>query len=303
MPPEPLVSLIMPARAPRADWLRAAVESALGQVSARLELIVVDDGSAEPVADLLADLDDPRLRLLRIDHGGVSRARNAGLAVAGGDYVRFVDADDVLEPGSTSRMLAVAGHEPGAAIAYGATLNCDEALHPLRLMESDLEGWIVEECLLYRFDVRCMSMLFPRSVVDAVGDWDPTLRHCQDWDYVLRALEHAPARRDAAVATFYRRHAAAQTTNLAAMLDHEQLVVDRYFERHPGQAGTRLERRARAQLLRVRADHGAALGQTRAARLRTLGRALALDPPQTAAHIARHVRGRLAATASARRGR
>ena len=93
-------------------------------------------------------------------------------------------------------------------------------------------------------------------MVDAVGEWDTSLRHCQDWDYVLRATEHAPVRGDQEVATFYRRHAAAQTSNVAATLHFETVVVDRYFQRHPELAGTRLERLARAQLLRVRASAG-----------------------------------------------
>jgi glycosyltransferase involved in cell wall biosynthesis len=289
VPAAPLVSLIMPACRPQADWLRAAVESALGQRDCRLELIVVDDGSPEPVADQLEQVTDPRLRIVRTEHGGASHARNVGLEAAAGDYVRFVDADDVLEPDSTARLLRLAGTGPEVAIAYGATLNCDEQLQPLRVMRSHLQGRIAEDCLLYRFDVRCMSMLFPRRVVEAVGPWDTTLRHCQDWDYVLRALEHAPVRGEDAVATFYRRHPGAQTSNLAAMLDYERLVVDRYFERHPEQAGSRLERRARAQLLRIRADVGATLGQGRRERLRTLARAFVLDRLGTATHIARRL--------------
>jgi glycosyltransferase involved in cell wall biosynthesis len=287
MPTGPLVSLIMPARQPHPEWLRAAVVSALTQRDCQLELVVVDDGSPEPVADLLVGIDDPRLRIIRIEPGGVSHARNAGLAAASGDYLRFIDSDDVLEPGSTARLVALAGAGPGATIAYGATLSCDEQLRPLELMRSDLEGWIAEDCLLYRFDVRCMSLLFPRPVVDAIGEWDTSLRHCQDWDYVLRATEHAPVHGDQEVATFYRRHSAAQTSNVAASLHFETMVVDRYFERHPELAGTRLERLARAQLLRVRAGAGALAGYGLWARVRMLARAFTLDRAGTVAAVAR----------------
>jgi len=277
----------MPARQPQPEWLRAAVASALGQRDCRVELLVVDDGSPEPVADLLEGLQDPRLRVIRVQPGGVSHARNAGVAAAGGDYIRFIDSDDVLERGSTARLVALAAAGQTATIAYGATLNCDEQLRPLELMRTDLEGWIAEDCLLYRFDVRCMSVLFPRPVVDAIGEWDTSLRHCQDWDYVLRATEHAPVRGDQEVATFYRRHGAAQTNNVAATLHFETIVVDRYFERHPELAGTRLERRARAQLLRVRAGAGALAGYGPWARVRMLARAFTLDRAGTAAAVAR----------------
>jgi hypothetical protein len=106
-----------------------------------------------------------------------------------------------------------------------------------------------------------MSMLFPRGVVEAVGEWDTSLRQCQDGDFVLRSLEHAPVRGEQEVATFYRRHGQAQSANLARALEYESLVVDRYLERHPEQAGTRLEREARANLLVVKARAATSLGK------------------------------------------
>src|SRR5262249_25989588 len=188
-----------------------------------LELIVVDDGSDRPVEELLADIDDPRLHVVRVEHGGLSRARDAGAAVATGRFLRFVDGDDVLAPHSCARLLRLT--DDGAAIAYGATLVCDEQLRPVHNKTSHLTGWIAEDCLLYRFDVRHMSMLFPRSVVEAVGPWDPSLRQCQDWDFVLRALEHAPVRGETAVATLYRRHGAAAAPDLRRPPRLQTLVV------------------------------------------------------------------------------
>ena len=92
----------MPAWRPREDWLRAAVASALDEEACPLELVVVDDGSEEPVAPLLEDVIDPRLRVVRIEHGGSAPARNAGGAASRGTHIRYVDADDVVEPGSTA---------------------------------------------------------------------------------------------------------------------------------------------------------------------------------------------------------
>jgi glycosyltransferase involved in cell wall biosynthesis len=105
----PLVSVIMPVW-PRPEWLREAVGSALGQRACRIELVVVDDGCPQPVATLLREIDDERLRPLRIPHAGVSSVRNAGIEAAHGDLFRFVDADDVLEPQSTARLVDLVGH-------------------------------------------------------------------------------------------------------------------------------------------------------------------------------------------------
>jgi hypothetical protein len=280
----PLVSIVMPAWKPRPGWLRAAVDSALDQTDCKIELIVVDDGSPAPVAGLLADVEDPRLRVVRVDHGGAAHGRNAGVREARGRFLRFVDADDLLEPASTARLAHRAGED--GVIAYGATLVCDDQLRALGVKSSQLEGRIADACLLYRFDVMHVSMLFPRPVVEAVGDWDTTLSQCEDWDYVLRALEHAPVRGEQQIATFYRRHGASLGADLEAALQHESRVVDRYFERHPEQAGTSLERQARAKLLIVRAK-ARPPGMNRREQLAAVGRALALHPQRVAEELGR----------------
>jgi glycosyltransferase involved in cell wall biosynthesis len=277
----PDISIVLCAWKPRSDWFREAVASVLRQEDCDFELIVVDDGSPVPVADLLHEVDDSRLRVVRIEHGGLAHARNQGIRVARGQFFRFADADDVLEPSSTARLLRLAAD---GAIAYGATLVCDEQLRPLSVKGSQLQGWIAEECLLYRFDVRHMSMLFPRRIVDAVGEWETELRQCQDWDFVLRALEHAPARGEQAIETYYRRHGNATSANVAAALEYESLVVDRYFERHPERAGSGLEREARAKLLLVRAKTSPALGHRR---LHILLRAFALHPRRAVRELVR----------------
>lgn len=149
---DPLVSIVMAAWRPRREWLLAAVGSALAQTGCRLELIVVDDGSPEPVAELLAEIEDERLRVVAVEHGGESRARNAGIEVARGDWLRFVDADDELEPGSTARLLKLAAGE--RVIAYGATAVCDEDLRSAWTMRSRRSGWIAHDCLLGRWPAR-----------------------------------------------------------------------------------------------------------------------------------------------------
>jgi hypothetical protein len=252
-PGEPLVSLIMPAWQPRADWLVQAVESALGQHGCRLELIVVDDGSPEPVAGLLSAIRDDRLRVIRVEHGGVSRARNVGLAAARGDRIRFVDCDDVLEPQSTARLIQLMGPADDV-ISYGSTIVCDETLRPLSTISSRVSGSAVVPCLLDQFDHRIPAMLFPRKVTDATGEWNPDLRVCQDWDFVLRALEHARVRGEERPMLYYRRHPSSASHDAAAAWDGIRKVVAGYFDRHPESRGTELERQARTMLAVMQAD-------------------------------------------------
>jgi glycosyltransferase involved in cell wall biosynthesis len=274
-----LVSLIMPAWRPRADWLRKAVASALEEDGCELELIVVDDGCEEPVSPLLAEVADPRLRILRIDHAGPYAARNAGIAAARGTLVRFVDSDDVVEPGSTGRLAALAGGE-GERLAYGATLMCDEDLAPTRTVSSELEGDVTATCVLGGFEVFLTAIVFPRTVIERAGRWEETAFAVSgDWDFVLRAVEQAPVRRLDEVVARYRRHSSSITksADVAAGARAGRLVLDRYFARHPEQRGSSLERRAYSRLHLDRARAHASLGERRPA-ARQLALAARRDP-------------------------
>jgi hypothetical protein len=289
-----LVSMVMPVWRPRPEWLREAVRTALEQRDCRLELIVVDDGSPEPVTDVLDCFDDPRLQVLRVPHGGAYRARNAGTAAARGDFIRFVDGDDTFPPDSTARLVQLAG-PAGELISYGSTLFCDEELRPVWTMTSRVQGNAVVASLLGRFSVRHTSLLFPRAVIAATGEWDPDFGACGDWDFLLRALEHAPVRGEPAVATRYRQHGSSITTNLAAGEQGSRRVVSRYFERHPEQRGGRLERLAEARVqaiaARAYATHGhpaKAFGHlARSIRLhpRAVGDEVALSAPAVGGHL------------------
>jgi GT2 family glycosyltransferase len=250
---QPLVSLIMPVWRPEPDWLEQAVGSALDQRDCRLELIVVDDGCEMPVSESLGSIQDERLRVIRIEHGGISPARNAGIAASRGTAIRFVDGDDLLEPGSTARLLEMMDGRDDL-ITYGATIVCDEHLRPLYRIACTLRGPAVVPCLLDRFEVHICALLFPRRVVLAAGEWDPSIRVCQDWDFTLRALEHAEVRGERTPADYYRRHGNSNNCNREARQEGIRRVVAGYFQRHPEARGSRLERRARAMLEIFAAD-------------------------------------------------
>jgi len=282
-----MVSIVVPVWESRLDWLRAAVSSALAQADVSVEVVVVDDGCAVPIHEVLG-IADARLRVLRVPHGGVSRARNAGLDAARGAFFRFLDADDVLERGSTARLRRLCGDDD-RVVAYGATTMCDEELRPRRTVACALQGRVLRDALLGRFEVRIPSMLFPRVVVDAAGHFDPSFANAQDGDFVLRVLEHADVRGEAKVATFYRRHRGSATGDVAAGEAGLHHMLDRYFERHESERGTLLERRARAWVYLASARGYRAHGRRRQAIDRAL-RGLTRDPWRVLPHLARGLR-------------
>ena len=119
MSPAPRVSVIMPVyNASR--WLARPIESVLGQSHGELQLIAVDDASSDTSVGMLERYarDDPRVRLLRQPrNGGVAAARNAGLDVADGDFIAFLDADDWWHPRKLELQLA-AMRRSGATVSY-----------------------------------------------------------------------------------------------------------------------------------------------------------------------------------------
>jgi glycosyltransferase involved in cell wall biosynthesis len=297
-----LVSHLLPVWNARRDWLLASVRSVLAQDGCELELVVVDDGSEVPVHEVLAEISDRRLRVVRTEHVGVSHARNVAVEQARGDFLRFVDGDDVLPRSSAAQLVAVGRRE--GALAYGWTTFCDERLRPLWTMRCDVAGDAVEACLLGRFNARLPAILFPRRVVEAIDGWDPAFRVSGDWDYVLRALEVAPVVNVPATVAYYRKHGSSVTARGAGAAAGGALVLDRYLARHPDERGTSLERRARAG---VDATAARALLARRRVRdgVAAAARAAAADPRslldeawRAAPALAGHVRGRLR-TASA----
>ena len=242
----PLVSIVIPVWKPKSEWIEAALRSVLDEETCDVEVIVVDDGNDPPVELPIAD---PRIRLISAPHGGPYAARNAGLRVATGTHVRFIDADDVAIAGSTTRLLELLGDRDDL-LAYGATEMCDESLRPTRQITEHLEGDVVAACVLGGFDVFHVSMLFPRAIIDQVGDWDTGFRVSGDWDYVLRALEVAPVVRLDEVVTRYRRNpeSVMSSARLDQGFDAHQRVIQRYVQRHEPDVDRGLVRRATGRL-------------------------------------------------------
>jgi glycosyltransferase involved in cell wall biosynthesis len=255
-----MVSLVMPVWSPNPDWFRAAVRSALNEAACEIELIVVDDGSPEPVAAWLEDLEDPRITVIETSHAGIGAACNAGIARASGEAIRFVDSDDVIEAGSTGRLLELS--RPDGAIAYASTLVCDADLRPEKSVGATVEGEALEACLLGDFFVYITGMLFPRAVIEAVGEFDTSFDANGDYDYVLRSLEHAPVRGGQFPASRYRRHKDSITGRQDPESVGSQRALEKLFARRPDLRGTRLEREARSH-----AQLGAATRMMHAGRL------------------------------------
>ncbi len=186
----PTVSVIIPCRNAEA-WLPETLASAVEQRGIPLGILVVDDGSTDGSA-AAAERFAPAVRVLRQPAGGVSRARNAGTAAAQGSYCQYLDADDVLEPGTIAARVAML-EASGADVALASWMRWE------RQRDGEFAaGAIMRRRLGERADVDLLTdawwppgaVLYRRTLVDRIGAWRTDLPIIQDARFLLDAALH-----------------------------------------------------------------------------------------------------------------
>ena len=182
----PLVSIVIPSYQ-SAQWVHDAVSSALAQTHTPCEVIVVDDGSTDGTAKLLDSAFSSTIRIHRQSNRGLAAARNAGLALARGDYVQFLDADDVLLPEKIATQVAALEHAPEFDIAFSdfAWLEGGEPRASGMPVPRLPDGNALPALLARNFIV-AHAVLARTAALRGVGGFDENLTACEDYDLWLR---------------------------------------------------------------------------------------------------------------------
>ena len=230
----PRVSVIVPVRNCR-EFIHEAIASICQQDYQNLEVIVVDDGSTDYDYRLLAEIDS-RIRVIRLSGNGVSVARNAGMRNASGDYIAFLDADDVWFPGKLTAQLRYFKAHPDVGCVFGGFIRWQPEpggnFPPAASLMSDCSacttcetarsGWIYTR-LLTGLLVGMNTAVIRRSVFDQMGGFDESMRIGEDylfWLKVSRVYEmHAL---DCSVA-LYRIHGSSAMSQVSD--DNHQAIL------------------------------------------------------------------------------
>ncbi|WP_048331135.1 glycosyltransferase family 2 protein [Bizionia psychrotolerans] len=191
----PLVSIIIPSYNSK-TYLKEAVSSALSQSYEPIEIIVVDDGSTDDTADLFSEFEAQSVRCYRIKNGGASQARNYGLEQATGDYIQFLDADDILDCSKIAKQLDMMRkhqadvsytpwidfkkditdtHTQFRFFLFGTFVNANWQ----RLMISyGMNNWFIPT----------LAWLVKKELIEKAGYWNPAKCPNDDGEYFSRVL-------------------------------------------------------------------------------------------------------------------
>jgi len=291
----PEISVIVPTYN-RAHVLGASLASLLAQEGVALEVMVVDDGSTDGTAALLAGWQDPRLRVLARPHAGIAAARNAGIAAARGPYVAFHDSDDLALPGRLALPVGYLRSHPeiDLVVQNGRMLRPEddpaqeeEPWIPPRVARS-LAARPIGVAEVFRWNLgQLQGMCFTRRALAATGPLDPGFEILDDLDLVLRVTLRFQAVFLDVPAFAYRRHAAGVARDRVRVREESIRLADKLVREHP----EALERLGRGAFVRRQARRWGRLaavrlraGDARGARA-ALAEAQALDPRNVAYRV------------------
>lgn len=246
--PIPTLSLVIPSYN-RAALIGATLDSALQQRQSFLEIIVVDDGSTDHTADVLARYAG-RIQVIQLANGGVQNARNTGVAAARGDFVVLCDSDDLLEPHYVDTIAAWLAAHPDCDAVYSNFVTFDErgvhadkfSLAPAGFFDGarQSEGFWHDIPDLY---LRTLSYqpLFPsgsairKSVYQGIGGYDVRFNGVggEDWEFTLRLIGQARLALCATPLVRIRKHGANDSADNIRTVSGCVHILEFALQEHP----------------------------------------------------------------------
>lgn len=239
------VSVIIPCYN-HARYLSQAIASVLAQTRVAAEIIVIDDGSTDDTAQVAASFGE-HIRYLYQPNAGLSAARNAGIRAGKGDYLGFLDADDLWRPDFLRVLVSLLDSDARLGAVYCGSRFVDANANPLsqvitrtvpaeRLYDALIDGEFFPPC----------AVLVRRAVLEHVGLFDEALRASEDWDLWLRVAEQYPFAGTPQTLALYRMHGSNMTRDLEHIHRSQLQVLRKHFGPETGNPETWSGKKQRA---------------------------------------------------------
>ncbi len=229
----PLISVIIPVYN-GARTIRETISSVLAQSFEDLEIIVINDGSTDNTAEILANLPNPKIKVYSFPNAGPSASRNRGFRLSAGNYIAYLDADDLWAKDKLKKQFQALQQHPAAGVAYCWTHHIDESGQFVRPGgKHQAEGNVMGHLLLNNILEHGSNPLIRRQAVAEVGGFDETLRTAEDWDFYIRLA----ARYEFVVVKkpliYYRQSPYSCSANVARTEKDALAVLERVFKEAP----------------------------------------------------------------------
>lgn len=188
-------------------FISEAIQSVIDQNYEPLQVIIVDDGSTDDTADIIAAF-GKEITYLFQNNAGPAAARNKGLEMATGNFIAFLDSDDLWPENKLMDALAEFEKNPSLGFVQGLTRQVYDRRYGL-----DTGNLIKKEETLFVFLLG--SAMFRKSAFDQIGGFDESMKYCEDLDWFLRAIEEEiPFIIHEKTSLIYRIHGGNLTTNV-----------------------------------------------------------------------------------------
>ncbi len=230
----PTISVIIPAYNGEQTILET-ITSVQKQTFSDFEIIVINDGSTDRTLELVQSVKDERLKVFSYKNSGVSVARNRGISHALGEFITFIDADDLWTEDKLELQLAALKQHPEAGVAYSWTYNMSEKGELIHPVEPVFNGNIYAKLLVSNFISNGSNILFYRQAIETVGDFNSQLSYGEDWDFYLRLA----ARYSFVVVPkhqiFYRLSVHSRSSKLNTGKEEALFVLEKAFSTAPSE--------------------------------------------------------------------
>jgi glycosyltransferase involved in cell wall biosynthesis len=246
----PLITIVIPTYN-RLAFVQQAIASVITQTYTHWELIVVDDGSDDGTTESVICRPDNRIRFLGLPHAGnIAALRNAGVSAGSGEWLAFLDSDDLWIPEKLEIQMQSLLQQ-GKRWGYGGYALMDEMMQPIPNKAGifhPFSGWIIKEILGTKASVNIGSLLIQRSLFNEVGGFnpDPKLLFREDYELVVRLAMKSEALACPDLLMWVREHQNRATTAFGFGHDRTAAVYEHFIQSRPGKELTKIARRRMA---------------------------------------------------------
>lgn len=229
----PKISVIIPVYNAM-TYLPETLESVFKQTFSDFEILIINDGSSDNVVEWVSQITDSRVKLISQANQGVSAARNTGINNSQGEYIAFLDADDLWKPTKLEKQVNRLEANPTVGLAYTWTAFIDQFSQPVGVsLISHIEGNVWEKIVVRDMISTGSSTMIRAECFDKVGLFDSDLSIGEDRDMWTRIASCYPFAVIKEPLTLYRRHPQNTTKNNKKIVPELSRVIEKTFQNTP----------------------------------------------------------------------